>query len=313
MQKIAVFYNQHASGSNKSIWVEKVKEILFRSELTFYPILGPVQMKADVDELVASGTNIVVCIGGDGSVNLIIQYLAHSNISLLVIPAGTANDLARELGVVRRITESIAAVRLNHFKPIDLLEVGGRYFATSGGFGIGGNVTHIINDLRKKVDPFKYVLRLLKHRVYSAVLLYHSLLRTLTFHHVKIDSKEFSGEVRTAFTLITNQSKIAGDVELSSGATNNDGKFTVFCLAYDNKLDLIKSFYQVLTGNPPESDPNFILFETDKVSVATIDGTTMSFFGDGEVFGEYQEFVVQMHHEALNVYIVDEESCGKTA
>ncbi|MBT3236099.1 MAG: hypothetical protein HN353_09125 [Bdellovibrionales bacterium] len=307
MQKVAVFYNQHASGSNRSIWIEQVKEILFRSDLTFYPILGPVQMKADVDELIESRIHIVVCIGGDGSVNLMIQYLVHTDISLLVIPAGTANDLARELGVVRRITDSIAAVRLNNFKQIDLLEVDGRYFATNGGFGVGGSVTHLINDLRKKIHQFKYVLRILKHRVYTAALLYQSLFSSLTFHHVKIESDKYSGEIRTAFTLITNQSKIAGDVELSQGAANNDGIFTVFCLAHDNKMDLIKGFYLVLSGGAVESDKNIILFETDQVTVETLDGTTMRFFGDGEVFGEYQKFTVKLHHKSLNVYIVDEE------
>lgn len=308
MQQIAVFYNPHASNTDSDLWIKKVKEILFRSEIDFYSIQTPAQLKRDIRRLVDDGVHIIVCIGGDGSVNLMIQELANKDVSFLIIPAGTANDLATELGIVKKITEGISAIRTNNCRSIDLIEVNGRYFATTGGFGIGGNVTEYINTIRKKVTSFRYLLKLLKHKVYTTFLVYETLRPGMNYHEVEIKSDTWSGVVSTPFAFVNNQAKVAGDVEVARGNTNDDGIFNVICFTHPKKMDLIKCFLRILSGDIPEDDEHFLNFETDKVSFECLDGTKMNFFGDGENFGEFDRLDVQLHPLALNVY-TNEEIC----
>ncbi len=49
-----------------------------------------------VDEAVRRGTDALVVVGGDGVISLALQALAHSDIPLGIVPAGTGNDHARE-------------------------------------------------------------------------------------------------------------------------------------------------------------------------------------------------------------------------
>jgi YegS/Rv2252/BmrU family lipid kinase len=85
---------------------------------------------------VLGGARRVLAWGGDGTLNEVTCALAFQQVPLGIIPAGSGNGLARELGVdfrpERAIAESIRAVP----RAIDLGEVNGRLFANVAGVGI---------------------------------------------------------------------------------------------------------------------------------------------------------------------------------
>ncbi|MFZ4712952.1 MAG: diacylglycerol/lipid kinase family protein [Bacteriovoracaceae bacterium] len=302
MQRIAVFYNSEASRAGKGIWIETIKKILFRSELSFIAIQNPDQIQTEVANAIKNNVEIIISIGGDGTVNLLIQALINTDIHYLVIPAGTANDLARELGLNRKIDKSIELIRKNQWKKIDLIKVNDRVMATNGGIGLGALLTDEINQLRKKYPRFKMVMRLLKNKTYDLFLALNILRPNLKFHDVRLKYNGLDEVYTTAMLVILNQEKIAGKIKVVEGSTNDDGIFDVVVFAHKNKASLSRCIAQVVLGKIPKNDPHFVTFQTRSLKIESINGEVLPFWGDGEVFEPKHTYEIEILPQVLKVY-----------
>ena len=95
-------------------------------------------------EAVESGITVVVAIGGDGTINEIIQELAGSETALGVLPGGTVNVWAREVGIPLEITAARAVLVNGQTRRIDLGRINDRYFMLMVGIGMDGEVIHAV-------------------------------------------------------------------------------------------------------------------------------------------------------------------------
>ncbi|MBF6172150.1 YegS/Rv2252/BmrU family lipid kinase [Nocardia blacklockiae] len=116
-----------------------------------------------------SAPDAVVCAGGDGLVCLALQALADSGVPLGLVPGGTGNDLARELGIPD--DDAAAAVDIvlgGNVRPIDLGEIdsptvraeygGPLRFATITGTGFDARVTLRANRMRRPKGSLRYTV-----------------------------------------------------------------------------------------------------------------------------------------------------------
>ncbi len=95
-------------------------------------------------EAVQQGIDVVVVVGGDGTINEVIQELAGSETALGVLPSGTVNVWAREVGIPLD-TEKARNILINgQTRRIDLGKINERYFLLMVGIGIDGEVTHVV-------------------------------------------------------------------------------------------------------------------------------------------------------------------------
>ncbi len=302
MQKIVIFYNSRASRAGKSLWVDTIKKILFRSELNFIPIQSPEQIQEEVKKAIQNQVEVIISIGGDGTVNLLIQALVNTNIKYLVIPGGTANDLARELGLNRKLDKTIELIRKDQCKKIDLIRINGRAMATNGGIGIGAILTNEINSLRKKYPRFKHIMRLLKHKTYDLFLAINLLKPNLKFYNVKLSYNDQTKSLKTAMIVVLNQEKIAGKIKVIDGSSNDDGIFDVVVFGHSNNLNLSRCIAGLLMGNIPTNDKNFISFQTKSLKIESENGDKLPFWGDGEVFESSNVYQIDILPQVLNVY-----------
>ncbi len=118
MQKVALFYNP-ASGrrSERRIHVVEGAASVFRAsgkEVQVEVTHGPGTAAAQVRDALAKGCDTIVIAGGDGTINDALQGLAGTDAVLGVIPMGTGNVLAHDLGLSSRASE--AAKQLLEFQ-----------------------------------------------------------------------------------------------------------------------------------------------------------------------------------------------------
>jgi diacylglycerol kinase (ATP) len=89
------------------------------SRVNLEPRLLPTSTAGHADalarEAIQAGADLVLTLGGDGTIHEVVQGLAHSNVPLGILPGGTANVLAMELGLGSRLER--AAERLATFEP----------------------------------------------------------------------------------------------------------------------------------------------------------------------------------------------------
>jgi YegS/Rv2252/BmrU family lipid kinase len=88
--------------------------------------------------------NLVIAAGGDGTINEIIQGLVGSETALGVLPNGTVNVWARELGIPLDDARARSVLVNGQTRRIDLGCVNGRYFLLMVGIGFDGEVTHVV-------------------------------------------------------------------------------------------------------------------------------------------------------------------------
>ena len=89
---------------------------------------------------VGRGARLVMAWGGDGTINEVASALAFDEIPLGIIPAGSGNGLARELGVHPRPERAIADALAAEPRPMDLGEIEGRLFANTAGVGFDAHI-----------------------------------------------------------------------------------------------------------------------------------------------------------------------------
>jgi diacylglycerol kinase (ATP) len=95
-------------------------------------------------EAVQQKIGMVVAIGGDGTINEVIQELAGSETILGVLPGGTINVWAREVGIPLDSIGACDVLLHGQVRRIDLGRVNDRYFLLMAGIGLDGEVTHAV-------------------------------------------------------------------------------------------------------------------------------------------------------------------------
>jgi diacylglycerol kinase (ATP) len=106
---------------------------------------------------VGNGMHLVIACGGDGTLNAIVNGLAHSDVPLALLPAGTANILAKELSLPWNIERAVHYIRRGTLRRIALGAVTtcngsaqNRYFLSVAGAGPDGAMVQSVNDDLKR-------------------------------------------------------------------------------------------------------------------------------------------------------------------
>lgn len=305
MQNIAVYLNEKASNSSGQNWQKKIRNTLFRSNLSFRSPDNLNDLYESLQKDIENGVDAFISVGGDGTVNTLIQNMAYSNAGLLVIPGGTANDLASELGNNVRIKKVLQTIRNQKFKKIDLIKINNRLMATNGGIGLGGTVAHKINSLRSAFPFFKKMMRLSGKNIYSFFIAQELLSMRFKTYDIFLDSKELTGNFKACAVLINNQSRLAGTFDVAPSTANDDGLFNVTILTHPNRNKLISCIIKIALGQYPHDDPHFISYETSSLKLVNNDDCHLDFFGDGEVFKSSKEFDISISKKALKVFSYD--------
>ena len=89
----------------------------------------------------------VIVAGGDGTINQVVQEIAHTSVKLAILPAGTTNVLAREIGIPLNAKEAVELLPKCEIMDFDLGKVDSYYFFLMAGIGFDSRII-------KEVDPF---------------------------------------------------------------------------------------------------------------------------------------------------------------
>lgn len=140
-----------------------------------YAIQDGARLPEVVDDVLADGCDLVVLGGGDGTMSAVVDQLAHREVTLGVLPLGTANDFARTLQIPTDVRAACEAIAHGKVVDIDLGLVGDNHFVNVASVGLSVGVTHALSPrLKKRLGPLAYPLATLRayraHRPFQARL-----------------------------------------------------------------------------------------------------------------------------------------------
>lgn len=128
MQKslqILFVVNPIAGGTEKKDWETAIREFFKESEYTilFYVLTGENDKPSLAKEIGRFCPQIVVAIGGDGTVKLVAELVKETPIKMGIIPGGSANGLAKELGIPTNVTEAMQVILTGQSRKLDAIRI----------------------------------------------------------------------------------------------------------------------------------------------------------------------------------------------
>jgi diacylglycerol kinase (ATP) len=220
---------------------------------------------------VAEGAGAVVAVGGDGTVNEVLNGLS-GNAMLGVVPVGTCNDIARNLrlpaGDWRAALDVIAA---GHVKCVDVARCGDKRFLSVAGMGLDSRVA----------VAFQRLPRFARFRATYVLLLLKSLLtqRPSPFRLV-VDGETLEQEAW--LVAVANTEAYGGGMRIAPGARPDDGRLHVCIVGAIPRLEFVRWFPRVYRG-AHLAHPMFRHIEARSVEISSPRPTPIT--ADGEPFG----------------------------
>jgi diacylglycerol kinase (ATP) len=118
-------------------------------------------------EAVKENVSHIVAVGGDGTINEVINGMKGSQVSLGIIPIGGANDFANYLGIPIEVGKAMEVILDGDIRIIDLVQVNHRYFTTVGGIGFGTEVALKVNAVKDHTKWGKLIFQCLGSKIYQ--------------------------------------------------------------------------------------------------------------------------------------------------
>ncbi len=163
MRKAALLYNPDSGGSRggRQAELQSVVAILRSHGVEAELVLthSPADAEEKTRQAVQGGCETVFACGGDGTIHNIIQVLATTDVALAILPMGTANALAHDLGLPMNVAAAARAVlpgvtrrvALGRIAYLDLEgNPGSRYFIVAAGAGVDAHLFYKLHTGTKK-------------------------------------------------------------------------------------------------------------------------------------------------------------------
>lgn len=314
MNTISIYLNPKASGAGLTFSLDELRKYFFRQDLQINTPGSLEEMIELIKKDRDAGISCIFSIGGDGTCHTIAQHLVGSGTRLMVLPGGTANDFAGEIGTNGALKKLAHIFHAQSTKKVDTIRVNGKHMISNGGIGVAQEVASLVNKYRKNSETFQTFMRASGKHAYQAVFMKQILTSPLRLHEVYLESPDFpqlEQRLRTPLLLINNQPKLAGTLTVAPETKNTDGKFNVTIFLHDSKIEFMKTAAKFFSGKYPEDDKRIISFETDQIKLMSISSAPLTFFGDGEIWEPAQELDISINPQGLEVYSPMEEILGK--
>jgi YegS/Rv2252/BmrU family lipid kinase len=233
------------AGKNLGGGLPELRRILAREGVTdpqWYEVKKSRRAPGYARRAAAKGADVVFVWGGDGTVQRCIDALANTGAAVAILPAGTANLLAANLGVPHDLPAAVQVGLHGTRRRLDTGSVNGERFAVMAGAGFDARmIADADRGLKDRLGRAAYVvtgIRSLRARPMKAT--------------IKVDGKRFfKGEVSCVLT--ANVGKILGGVEAFPQAQPDDGRLELGVVTARNPVQWARTFGQIALGHPDQS------------------------------------------------------------
>ena len=195
----------------------------------------------------------IVAAGGDGTVSAVAAALVGRKLPLGILPTGTMNHFARDLGLPLALASAAGVIAAAHVVSVDVAQVNGRVFINNSSIGLYPQIVHERETLRQRLGRGKWIAML------TAIL---SVFRRYPTVRVRIGVGERTVLRTTPFVFIGNNryemnlAMLGRRQRLDAGElcvcfTNRTGRFGLFRLALRGlfgRLEQAKDFDLLTAG-----------------------------------------------------------------
>ena len=282
---MACILNARARSRNASRMLEKVAHEFHEGRTAIEMVVpGRGENISEIARrLVATGVTTVVAAGGDGTVSAVAAALVGTDSTLGVLPLGTLNHFAKDLGVPLEIEPAIEAIVAHHAITVDTGELNGETFINNSSLGLYPAIVQE-RDNRQARGSSKWVA--------FVKAVYTVLSRNPSFH-ASLDADGVSKPgVRTPFIFVGNNRYHATGARIGERTSIEGGRLWVCRAPLAGRAALVRLAFQAALGRASPADLEVL--ETEELWVQS-KGRHLKVANDGEL----KTFTLPLHYRIL--------------
>ncbi|HKK95492.1 MAG TPA: diacylglycerol kinase family protein [Anaerovoracaceae bacterium] len=302
-KKILVILNPKAGmmHANK-VFVEIIKTFV---DSNYMPTVLTTKEQGDAMRYATEFTNgmdLVVCIGGDGTLNEVVAGLLkanNNNIPVGYIPSGSTNDFATSIGISKNVLIAAKDITKGKLENLDVGRFNKRYFSYVASFGAFTSSSYEApQNIKNMIGHTAYVLQGIRE------------IPNIKPERVKIITPEKVIEGNFIFGAICNSNSVGGILSFEDFDVDmNDGKVEVFLIRAPESLSELNSMIVAMLDQSFNS-PLITFFSTESVQIEA--ERSMPWTLDGEFEPGYDEIDISIIHSGINIIVPNREKKKKT-
>ena len=190
---------------------------------------------------VADDYDLLVVVGGDGTLNEVVNGVVGKDVELAVVPAGTGQDFGRTYGLPEKPDDALRVALAGRTRTVDLGRAtwpgGEHYFVNVGSVGMSGAVAQRANGMSKALG--------------GRATFYYALVREFaTWKNTEVTVRHDGGERRGRMhdVIVANGRWHGGGMKLAPDAAPDDGLFDVVLIGDITKLDFVTTSPKLYGG-----------------------------------------------------------------
>ncbi|MFC4402944.1 diacylglycerol/lipid kinase family protein [Gracilibacillus xinjiangensis] len=272
MNKAIVILNP-SSGSKESVkYKEMIEQILMTNNYQFK--IRRTEKENDArrfaEEASGEGIDLLVVMGGDGTINEVINGLvnkAHRPL-LQVIPLGTVNNFARAVGVPLQVEDALQLIENGTTMQVDIGEVNQQYFSNLVNIGAIAEATYQVTPEQKsKLGSLAYFFEGLKK------------FREKDVFPVTIETAEITVETEAMLVLIAVTDTFASWKNILKEAEVDDGFLHIFAIKQLTNFEGVAMLTRMMNGSLKDQE-QVEYFKVKKASIYTEETKVANVDGD---------------------------------
>lgn len=258
MKKVKFLYNPYSGDRSIS---SKLDDIFYRYQCGGYLVVPyRIGNGFDIKDGLADindNYDYILIAGGDGTIDILVNYLKKNNIDIpiAVLPTGTANDFANNLGIPLNINQALDNILKNDVKTIDLGRVNDDYFVNIASSGMFTDVSQKIDtNLKNTMGRMSYIIKGFEEAIN---------LRKFT---ISVKSKEMNYEGDMYLIIVLNGTT-AGNINLAHHSQIDDGLLDVIIFKAMPLPKTVPLLINLLKGAPIDTHNEIIYFKTKELFI----------------------------------------------
>jgi diacylglycerol kinase family enzyme len=241
-------------------------------------------------EAASSDADPVVLGGGDGTISTGAAALAGGPKTLGVLPLGTFNHFARDLGIPLGLEDAVRTIAEGRVREVDVGEAGGRPFVNNASIGLYPELVRVRDELRRHRGMRKGTAMLAAAR---------EVLRDPPFLRVELRVLEDVARVRTPFVFVGNNRYEMSLFALGARSALDRGELSLYVARNARRWGIVRLALRALVGRLRQ-DRDFEALTVPEVEVAT-PRRTVRVALDGEVYRMESPLRYRIRRRALRV------------
>jgi diacylglycerol kinase (ATP) len=266
--RILVILNPAARGERAKALRERIASL--SHQVVVRSTASPGEAGAMAARAVAQDYQTIVAAGGDGTINEVVNGIGSSSVNFGILPVGTMNVFATELGIPQNnLKKAWRVIKEGFVRQVDLPRANHDYFVQLAGIGLDAEVVRQTTpDSKKALGPMSYLL---------------TLAQVAAREPPRIQIELADGTLREgSFVLVGNGRLYGGPFVLFKKARLDDGLLDVLVFQNQSHWDLIRYFQAIVFGNHPDL-PDVEYFQSRSLRLTSHEPVPVEI--DGELSG----------------------------